>query len=89
MTKILHVYGEDYAALNYTELVENGEISPAAMWSDSDNLGIALDYFDSEGSRLFEYEALIYNVDPVFIDFVLFELMDYDATKHASIFVIN
>jgi hypothetical protein len=87
MTKILHVYGEDYAALSFDNLVEKGEATAKELWAEANSAGRFLTHEDDEA--YFEYKALTFGeVDPKFIDWVQSE-QDYDDSKHARFYVIG
>lgn len=89
MTQILHVYGGDYAALEFERARDAGKVNPKALWDQA----VAADeaqVFEADDDTYFEYDALLFEgVDPDFIEFVTSELVDYDACKSANIYVVD
>lgn len=82
MTKILYVYGDDYAASTFDKLVEKGELTAALLWEAGSG------EYDNEDDY-FEFEALEYGaVDPEFIEWVQ-GIQDYDDSKHANFYVVG
>jgi hypothetical protein len=87
MTKILYIFGEDYAAVTFDNLAERGIVTAEELWNTAHYEGASCRY--SEGDDVFEYQALLFeDVDSDFIAFVQFELVDYDASKTANIYVV-
>jgi len=88
MTKILHVHGDDYAALQFERCANAGKVDPKVLWADAVALDDSLEY--EEEDAFFVCDALLFeDVDPDFIEFVKSELVDYDTGKHANIYVVD
>lgn len=87
MTKILYVFGSDYAASEFDNLVEAGKVTAKELWdkaADEDTC----EY--SENDTWFEYQAMIFeDIDPDFVAFVTYDLVDYDASKTANIYIVE
>ncbi len=83
MTKILYVSGDDYAALTFDRLAENGLLSAGELWATGGG-----EYTDDD-ENYFEYKALEFgDVDPKFIEWVL-SIQDYDESKHSGFYVVE
>lgn len=89
MTKILYVFGGDYAASEFDDLVEAGTITAKELWDKAaENLEADNEY--SDGEHWFEYEALLFeHVHSKFVAFVKGELLDYDSSKHSNIYIVE
>jgi hypothetical protein len=82
MTKILYVYGEDYAALDFERLVEDGKLTAKQLWEHGTG---ELEIDDLR----FDIQALEFGpVDPKFIDWVQSE-QDHDESKHAQFYLVE
>lgn len=87
MTKILYVYGGDYAALSFDNLVERGESTARGLWEAAALRGGMLEF--DNGEDYFECEALEFgDIDPDFIKWVL-DNQDYDESKHSRLYVVE
>lgn len=83
MTKILYVYGEDYAALSFDNLVENGTLTAKGLWDSGTGR------YDDGDENAFEHKTLEFGeVDPKFIDWVQSE-QDYDESKSNRFYVVE
>jgi hypothetical protein len=81
--KILYVTGDDYAAM-YVE--DDLGVDKAVKMTEENGgkMTIANDEVYAELSIL-EFK----DVDPAFVDFVKYTIMDYDMSKHENFFVIE
>lgn len=86
MTKVLYVFGDDYAACDFEKLWEQGVINPSDLWANSDAEGLC--EFETE-REYFQYEAHEFTyIDPKFIDFVKSN-QDYDESKSANFYIVG
>lgn len=81
--KILYVTGDDYAAM-YVE--DDLGVDEAVKMTEENGgkITIANDEVYAELSIL-EFK----DVDPAFVDFVKYKIMNYDMSKHINFFVIK
>lgn len=86
MTKILHIFGDDFAASDYEKVIKEGTISAEELWHLSKTRG----WSEWEGEReYFQFNALKFDtIDPKFIEFV-YEMQDYDASKAENFYVVG
>lgn len=88
MTKILYVYGDDYAALSFENLQADGKVSARELWDQSELRAGRSETYDMEDDY-FEYKALEFgDIDPEFIEWVQ-SAQDYDAAKNANFYVVE
>lgn len=76
--KIIHVYGDEYAAIEFEKYFKGKRCSD-----------IIQEYFvdEKEYDGDFEMELMVFNdVDPEFIKFIKQEIMDYDMMKHENFY---
>lgn len=87
MTKILHVFGDDYAALAFERLVEEGETAAEELWKEAAGTSVSLAW--STDDDYFEYSAKEFGeVDPAFIEWVLYN-QDEDGAEHRNFYVVE
>jgi len=87
VTKILFVFGDDYAAVAFEGLRQEGKVSTEELWRKS--------WVDAGGKMLvhtdggwFQYQAYEFGeIDPTFIEFV-HDNQDYDFTKAEQFYVV-
>jgi hypothetical protein len=81
--KILRVYGEDYAASSFDNLVDAGKLTAKELWDKGNG-----SYDDGE-HNFFEYQALEFGeVDPEFLRWI-WANQDYDSSKHDNFYVVE
>lgn len=86
-TRVLHVSGNDYAALDYEEATKNGKILPQELWEKSWDEQDNLPYRDD--GLLFNYKAYKFgDVDPDFIKFVQDEINFRDTWEGNNFYII-
>jgi hypothetical protein len=80
--KILRVFGEDYAALTFDNLVEAGKLTAKELWDKGyGEYDDGHDYFKYQGREFDE-------VDPEFLRWI-WENQDYDSSKHDNFYVVE
>ena len=91
--RVLEIYGDDYAMVQFYDGVEAGFVDPERLWNASGKAGTSLEFSDTDSSgdlTYFEYRAHEFGeVDPKFIDFMLDEICDYGGLKHHGFYIIG
>jgi hypothetical protein len=87
MTKILHVYGDDYAACDFEKLRDQGLVSAGDLWAEAFAYG---HYMTCESEdAYFEYAAFEFgSIDPSFVEWVKGN-QDHDAAKSENFYVVE
>jgi hypothetical protein len=81
--KVLYVHGDDYAALHIEDVLG---VKGAALMASENGGELTID----NGEVYAELSIKEFGeVDPAFVSFVKYTLMDYDASKHENFFVIE
>jgi valyl-tRNA synthetase len=85
MTKVLRVYGDDYAAMIFED--ETSEAEKREMF-DKVIVEENKQFYDEDSGT--EYEAYEFGqVDQAFIEFIHNNVLDYDMSKHDNFFIIK
>lgn len=83
-TRILHIYGGDYAPSSFEKALEDGKISKEQLWEDSWNTGAPVAVKDNT----FHAKALQFgDVDPKFIRFVRDDIVR-ERSEDADFYII-
>ena len=83
--KILHVYGEEYSALNVEQ-----EIGLDDAYQLAKANGGSVDIDNDNGCYMASVDVLTFGeVDSKFVDFIRNSIMDYDDSKHENFYEIN
>jgi hypothetical protein len=85
MTKVLRVYGDDYAAMIFedeTSEAEKREVFDKVLATDNHQLSD-----EDSGTEFQAYE--FGQVDEAFIEFVKNDIVDYDMSKHDNFYIIK
>lgn len=80
-TVFLHVKGDEYSALNFEQNFDEDVVYKQMLEE-----GVTSKTFESDEYYIDVYIIEFGEIDPEFIDFVKYQLIDYDDSKNENIY---